>query len=423
MKSPLVQARRGGADIASAHGANAVRVAEHVWLSEGLSNSYLVVTGEGRVVINTGMGHEAPVHKDLFDAVDSSPVRYILLTQGHVDHVGGVDWFREPGTQLVAQQANEACQADDARIAAFRIRRSWPFWADAISKAGAGLRRRPEGERQPVQSQPVPDVTFDDRYSFELGGTRFELYSTPGGETLDSAVVWLPERRIAFVGNLFSALFGHFPNLVTIRGDRPRSALAFVDSANRVLSLEPEVLCTGHFEPIEGARAIRREVERVRDAVQYVHDAVVAGMNEGADVETLMAAIRLPDDLEVGEGYGKVSWGVRAIWEGYAGWFHARSTTELYPVRADDAYPAVVALAGADVLAESSGRELASGHPERALHLAEMVLAADPVHRGALEASRSAHQALLERAGGANFWEVGWLRHRIAELDRALAAP
>jgi glyoxylase-like metal-dependent hydrolase (beta-lactamase superfamily II) len=393
-----------------------------VWLSEGLSNSYLVVTGEGRVIVNTGMGHEAAVHKELFDAVDDAPVRYILLTQGHVDHVGGVDWFREAGTVVVAQQANAACQADDARIAAFRIRRSWPFWADAIAKA-TDATRRPAASRQPQQSRPVADVTFEDHYAFELGGSRFELLSTPGGETLDSAVVWLPERRIAFVGNLFSALFGHFPNLVTIRGDRPRSALAFIESANRVLTLEPELLCTGHFEPIEGAETIRSEIERVRDAVQYVHDAVVAGMNEGADVETLMAEIRLPDHLEVGEGYGKVSWGVRAIWEGYAGWFHARSTTELYPVRPDDAYPAVVALAGADALVEASGREVATGHSERALHLAEMVLTADPGHRGALEASRSAHRALLARADGENFWEVGWLRHRIAELDRVLDPP
>ena len=67
-------------------------------------------------------------------------------------------------------------------------------------------------------------------FDFELGGVRFELISTPGGETTDSMVVWLPQHRICFTGNLFSALFGHFPNLVTIRGDRYREALRFIDS-------------------------------------------------------------------------------------------------------------------------------------------------------------------------------------------------
>jgi alkyl sulfatase BDS1-like metallo-beta-lactamase superfamily hydrolase len=271
-----------------------------------------------------------------------------------------------------------------------------------------------------VQSTPTPDETFEDTFTFELGGTRFELLSTPGGETVDSAVLWLPQRRIAFVGNLFSALFGHFPNLVTIRGDRLRSALAFMESADRVLELQPEILCTGHFEPIVGADLIRAEITRVRDAVRYVHDAVVAGMNAGTDVETLMSEIRLPDDLEVGEGYGKVSWSVRAIWEGYAGWFHARSTTELYPVPVSDAYPTVVGLTGADPLAAAAHAAVAEGRPERAVHLAEMVLAAEPDHRGALVAYRDAHEALLARDGGENFWETGWLRHRIAATTEKL---
>ena len=39
--------------------------------------------------------------------------------------------------------------------------------------------------------------------------------SVPGGETIDSLVVWLPDDGVALVGNMFSALFGHFPNLVT----------------------------------------------------------------------------------------------------------------------------------------------------------------------------------------------------------------
>ena len=47
----------------------------------------------------------------------SAPLRYILLTQGHVDHVGGVAHFQEPGTQVIAQENNRSCQRDDERIA------------------------------------------------------------------------------------------------------------------------------------------------------------------------------------------------------------------------------------------------------------------------------------------------------------------
>ncbi len=422
MKSRFMRSRRTGFDIESAHGESAVAVVPGVWLSEGLSNSFLVVTDEGRVVINTGMGHEAPVHKALFDAVDDRPVRFVVVTQGHVDHVGGVDLFREPGTQLIAQSANAACQADDARIGSFRVRRSWPFWSDAIAKANTHVRARRTNAAAPppVQSTPTPDITFDDSYAFALGGTRFELYATPGGETVDSAVVWLPDQRVAFVGNLFSALFGHIPNLVTMRGDRLRFALPFIESADRVLALEPEVLCTGHFEPIVGADLIRTEITKVRDAVAYVHDAVVSGMNAGKSVEALMAEIRLPEELDVGEGYGKVAWDVRAIWEGYAGWFHARSTTELYAVPVTDSYETVVQVAGADQLVTAAEAALTAGRPERAIHLSEMVLAADPAHPGALRTYRGAHEQLLIRCGEENFWETKWLRLQIADATKRL---
>ena len=151
----------------------ALPVADGIWLSPGLSNSYLVVTPEGRVVINTGMGFESGHHRRLYDAVDDGPVRYILLTQGHVDHVGGVDTFREPGTVLVAQANNPTCQADDERIHRFRVRRSQPYWAPAIAAADAFIRSQPKDAAIPAQSTPTPDVLFDERY--ELDARRHAL--------------------------------------------------------------------------------------------------------------------------------------------------------------------------------------------------------------------------------------------------------
>ena len=106
MKSELARTRPGGFDIRPASQTEAIPINDFIYLSKGLSNSYLVVTSEGRVVINTGMGFETPVHRRNYDAIDSSPIRYVMLTQGHVDHVGGVDLFLEPGTQVVAQSGN-----------------------------------------------------------------------------------------------------------------------------------------------------------------------------------------------------------------------------------------------------------------------------------------------------------------------------
>jgi glyoxylase-like metal-dependent hydrolase (beta-lactamase superfamily II) len=418
MTSPLYRSRPGGFDIKPASQSEARRIAEGIYVSEGLSNSYLVVTSEGRVVINTGMGFEAPIHKRNYDAISSAPIRYILLTQGHVDHVGGVDLIAEEGTQIVAQANNRACQEDDARLSHFRPARSGFAFAHAIQSALRYVQA--EGGAISAQSHPTPSLTFEDEYHFELGGERFELIAVPGGETVDSLAIWLPDRGICFPGNLFSALFGHIPNLVTIRGDRYREPLLFVESLERILALDSELLLVGHHEPVVGAKLIRSELERIRDATLYVHDETVRGMNSGKDVHTLMREIELPPELEVGEGYGKVAWDVRAIWENYAGFFHHRSTTELYGTPVESVYGDVVELSGGpDGLAKRAAEKLAGGSPLEAIHLSEMSLKADPGHRPSLEVSLGAHRRLESESQ--NFWLSSWLRRKISHLEEALA--
>jgi alkyl sulfatase BDS1-like metallo-beta-lactamase superfamily hydrolase len=418
--TPLYRSRPSGFEIQPASQPEAQKVTDSIYLSEGLSNSYMITTPEGRIVINTGMGFEAPVHKRNFDAVDDSPVRYILLTQGHVDHVGGVDLLREEGTQLVAQANNQPHQADDGRIAAFRASRSAFAFADAIARAWTYIQEH-VGGGIPAQSRPTPDIIFDDRYELELGGVRVELLSTPGGETTDSMVIWLPDQEVCICGNLFSALFGHFPNLVTVRGDRYREALLFIECVDRVLELEPKLLLTGHHGPISGKETIREELTRLRDAVRYVHDATVRGMNHGKDIHTLMREIELPPELEVGEGYGKVSWSVRAIWENYAGWFHHSSTTELYSVPPKSVHEDLVELAGGvDAVARRAKEKLASGEPLQAIYLAEVALTAAPTNVGALEAMIASHEQL--EGESENFWLTQWLRKQLTNLRATLDA-
>jgi alkyl sulfatase BDS1-like metallo-beta-lactamase superfamily hydrolase len=418
--TPLYRSRPSGFEIQPASQPEAQKVTDSIYLSEGLSNSYMITTPEGRIVINTGMGFEAPVHKRNFDAVDDSPVRYILLTQGHVDHVGGVDLLREEGTQLVAQANNQPHQADDGRIAAFRASRSAFAFADAIARAWTYIQEH-VGGGIPAQSRPTPDITFDDRYELELGGVRMELLSTPGGETTDSMVIWLPDQEVCICGNLFSALFGHFPNLVTVRGDRYREALLFIECVDRVLELEPKLLLTGHHGPISGKETIREELTRLRDAVRYVHDATVRGMNHGKDIHTLMREIELPPELEVGEGYGKVSWSVRAIWENYAGWFHHSSTTELYSVPPKSVHEDLVELAGGvDAVARRAKEKLASGEPLHAIYLAEVALTAAPTNVGALEVMIASHEQL--EGESENFWLTQWLRKQLTNLRATLDA-
>jgi alkyl sulfatase BDS1-like metallo-beta-lactamase superfamily hydrolase len=390
-----------------------------IWCSPGMSSSYLITTDDGRVVVNTGMWFEARTHKRNYDGVTTAPTRYIILTQSHTDHIGGVDTFREPGTQLIAQANIDTCQADDARIHGFRIRRSLPFFADVMGQPD--FARGDEAQIPPLPKLAAADITFDDHYSFECGGRAIELFSVPGGETTDSLVVWFPEDRVALVGNLFSALFGHFPNLMTVRGDRMRSAPAFVASVQRVIDLGPETLLLGHHGPVLGADTIRAECERIRDAVQYVHDATVDAMNNGVDVWTAMQTIRVPGEIDLGEAYGRIGWSVRAIWETYAGWFHQHSTLDLFAAAPELGAPEIVALAGGTDAVARRASELAASDPLTAIRLCELALAVDGGNPNALIAYRRAHEQLLAEHARANFWTTKWLEGEIRSTTNRLA--
>ena len=231
-------------------------------------------------------------------------------------------------------------------------------------------------------------------------------------------IVWLPDEKIAIVGNLLGPLFGNQPNLNTIRGDKPRSALEFIDSIKKLRALKPEVLFTGH-EQIRDGEHIEREVTRVIDSVQWIHDRTVQGMNAGVDLRTLMREVKPPSELTLTEEYGKVSWNVRAIWHEYSGWFDPnRGTTELYGVPPSSVASAIAELVGgADRLAARAQSFVTVGKPLEALHLLDIALAAEPSSTFAREAKREALGVLLEQTGGKNLWERMWIDSEIRALE------
>ena len=408
--------RRPGADaIRPTPDGPAVDLGAGIWMAPGLSNSYLLTTDDGRIVVNCGMAFEAERRRAAFDAVDDAPIHTIILTQGHPDHFGGVDTFLDDGTQLITHADFQVFLTDFEQLLPYRARNSafaWMHAFEAIQEYAAT-----HDGRFPVQSSPTPTLQFEAELELTIGGRTLRLISTPGGETTDSLVIWLPETRTALTGNLLGPLFGHVPNLVTIRGDRYRDALAYIASIESVRALGAERLVTGHFDPIDGADLIDAELVRLRDSARYVHDRVVEGMNDGTDVQTLMREIALPPELEVGEGYGKVEWNVRAIWETYAGWFHHRSTTELYPEPATGVAHDIVRVAGATGLVDAARARLDAGDPVAAIHLTDLVLAAENEHAGARAVAREAHETL--RAGATNFWERAWLTREITKLGGA----
>jgi len=395
----------------------AVKITSFIFMAKDISNAYLINTADGDVMVNTGFMDNTERNKALFAPVRSGPLRYILLTQAHADHYGGVPAFKEPATKIVGgKKFNDTWQYFHD-LAPYLQKRSAKLWASTMKRGS-----NPIPPPKVVPDITVNDSSVDDSYTVELGGRKFELISTPGGESLDSICVWLPNEKIIFTGNLFGPVFLAMPNLTTTRGDKPRLVVNYLQSLERVRKLGAELLITGHGDPIVGKEKIRLSLDKMYDAVLYVKNAVISGMNAGKTVHELMREITLPEQLQIGQFHGKVSWAVRAIWEEHSGWFHYDSTTSLYGVPRSNINADLVELAGgASKLAIRAATRLAEGKPLEAIHLLDIALGADASNKDALAVKKDALNALLSQCGGSNLSEVMWLKSEIAAAEAALA--
>lgn len=370
------------------------RVAPNLYREESACNTYLVQTPAGQVVIDPGGSDmQGSVLRSM-----AADVRAVFLTHTHNDHIKGSRHWVKPGVPLIAQEGWRDFKAYHERLAGFFARR------------GAAQGNVPERDPQ----DPDPDTSFTDHYQIEIGGWTFEAWHAPG-ETPDQALIWVPKLKAVFIGDNY---FFSFPNLYALRGSPPRWPLDFIASLDRALAFEPELLLPGHGEPVIGKDRIRQTLTQYRDAIRFVHDATVKGMNEGQDVYTLMRTIQLPAGLTLPESYGKVSWSVRGLYEAYGGWFD-ENPSHLFSEPPTAISADLMALAGGpDRVIEKVFQLIKEGKSVKALLMTDHLVTAYPGSRPAWEARLAVLRHL--RQTSRNYLEAKWLDAAIAAVGHQI---
>ncbi len=215
--------------------------------------------------------------------------------------------------------------------------------------------------------------------------------------------MWLPEKSVLLPGdNIYKA----FPNLYTIRGTAYRDVRVWVDSLDRMRQLAPEHLVPSHTGPLSGASAVQAVLTDYRDAIQFVHDQTIRGMNQGLTADELAVRIRLPGHLAASpwlqEFYGTVAWSVRNIFSGHLGWFDG-NPARLYPLPPRDEAARWADLAGGyEPLVAAAEAALARNDYQWVLEITDRLLRLDPTDPRPRNARVTALTALGEQQGNPN---------------------
>jgi glyoxylase-like metal-dependent hydrolase (beta-lactamase superfamily II) len=382
---------------------NYLEIAPQIYRVEGSCNSYLVVTKAGSVLIDPAGAATTPEYFQLI--LEKHPLQAILLTHAHPDHSDDIErWKGQMDIPVVAQREFKRYFEYVGELQGFFSRRN-AIWS--------GKRPATAPNEQP-KAQAPPTTYFSDEYELALGGLHFKMLHRPG-ETPDHATIWIPELKAVFVGDNY---YEYFINNSTFRGTMIRPVLGYIRALDTALALDPEYFFMGHGSPIISQKEVKKTVGDFRDALRYVYDETIKGINAGKDVYTLMREIRLPEKYAIPQFYGKVEWTVRGIWQEYVGWFD-ENPASMYAVPLSDIYPDLAGLAGEEKLLARAREYLDKKEYVKVLHLTEIALKADPMHKSANTVRLDALNGL--RSETRNFIEKIWLNHGIRQCEENLS--
>lgn len=382
----------------------------HVAVGYGIANSILLEGADGFVVVDTmsSVAEGRAMNARFREIVGARPLKAIIYTHNHPDHTFGAAGFVQPGEHPAIYAHENVNEALDALITEFRaviFRRSlrmYGFWldGDALGNLGVGpfLSMKADDELSILR----PTRTFKDTLEDTVAGVHFELHYAPG-ETDDTLFVWLPEKKVLLPGDNF---YKAFPNLYTIRGTPYRNPRKWADSLDRIRAIRPEFLVPSHSRPLRGADAIHAALTDYRDAIRYVYDQTVRGMNAGLTADEIAEGLRLPPHLarspNLQEVYGSVAWSSRMIFEGSVGWFDGNPST-LQPLGPQAEAERMAGLAGGvEALARKLDDAVAAQDWQWALQLSDHVLRLRPGDAGATAARVRALTARGEAEANAN---------------------
>jgi glyoxylase-like metal-dependent hydrolase (beta-lactamase superfamily II) len=187
------------------------------FFSNGVYNTMFIVTSEGVILADPIRG-AGPLLKKAMGEVTTFPVKIIIYTHPHLDHIGDASRFVENGVQIIAHKETQKLL-----------------------------------KRYKDPSRPVPHITFGEKSVIELGGVRLDMIYPGDGHGKGNIMIYLPQKKILMFVDVATPKSVPFKNFSTV------DIYSQIVGLRRALQLDFETYVAGHlYRP--GKRSEMEEV-------------------------------------------------------------------------------------------------------------------------------------------------------------------
>jgi cyclase len=225
------------------------------------SNAGFVIGPQSVLVVDT-FENVAAAKELLGDIREKTklPVKYVVNTHYHLDHVSGNAVFAEAGATVMAQA--------NVRV-----------WERTENQKFFGPKITPE-QRAMVEGLYLPDVTYAEGATVYVGGDAGLTLQAMPGHTGGDTVIYDPAANVVYCGDLF---WNHtLPNLIDA------STKPWIASLDALLRAYPTAtFVPGHGDTVGDAGDVRA----FRDYLVFLREAIAKAQAGGASSDAVLQAV------------------------------------------------------------------------------------------------------------------------------------
>jgi glyoxylase-like metal-dependent hydrolase (beta-lactamase superfamily II) len=229
------------------------KVADNVYVFRHMGHQAMfVVTSDGVVATDPINPTASKVYLEEIRKITPAPIRYVIYSHHHFDHISGGAPFKEAGATFIAHQ-----RAKDALV------------------------------RLKNPTVVIPDLAIDDTgNSLTVGGTRVDLRYVGRNHSDNTLVVHLPKEKVIFAVDFLPIKEVLFRNIPDSFYDE------WIDSIDRVLALDWDRMIAGH--PRQGGIGTKDDVRNLKQYMVDLKEAVREPAAQGKCFDAAMKEVKLP---------------------------------------------------------------------------------------------------------------------------------